>query len=293
LFGIAFSFFRSLVGIFSATTNNNYYNSQNYLGSGFVLTSDGWLITTNDIITSSGNYVALTHSGEILQIQEIYFENNLGIVYLKTKANNLSVVSFKDFSDVFLGEKVIILSGLEYLNQNIGINYLSSKTFQISDKLIRDSEDRYLYFTLDQALKNDFIGGVAIDFNKNLIGLITKYNSQTYLIPADYIKNSFKKLLDNKKLTSAYLGIEYINLSQNINNNLGQMGVLIKNIKKNSPLYNKIKVDDILIQINDQVINGNKNLTNVVQEYKTGDILQITLIDNKTQEEKKVEVKLK
>ena len=101
------------------------------------------------------------------------------------------------------------------------------------------------------------------------------------------------QFLADKTIHRSYLGIEYIDLNMNLKPLLKQNGALITSTKKDSPLKETpINVNDVILKINDNILNGSKNLTDTVQQYSTGDKIKITAFDYQTKQEKVVEVQL-
>ena len=290
---------QSVVSIFNykIPTNDqtlNFYTQQEFLGNGLILTNDGWIVTTNDVIKSENNFTVIDQNKNIYKVQKIKTDPGLGLVFLKIDANDLSVVSFSQKEELAIGEKTILISGLEHLNLDFQTSYLANKDFTLNNKKTRDSENFYLFLSLAQKnITNNFLGTPVFNLNKKAIGILTEYNNQNYIIPVNYLKRSFEFVLNEKNISQTYLGIDYINLSTNINPVLGSYGALITNIKSASPLKKlDVNVDDVIIQVRDENVNGKKNLTNLIQEYSTGDRIELTLLDAKTLKEKIVEVVL-
>ncbi|GEM_PF-918994 len=288
-----------VVGIFKYKLENekdftkNFYSEKEFLGNGLIMTSDGWIATTNDIAVVGEQYSIVTQNNKIYKVVEIKQDSNLGIIFLKVDADNFSVVSFLKFSEIELGQENILFKGIKYFNKKLISTRISDKNFKLTSKITRDSEKRYLFLTLDKEFDKTFFGAVIFNFNKQAVGLLSNYNNQNYIVPADYFKKSFNQLITLGEIKSTYLGIDYINLATSISSEFGVSGAIITNIKFDSPLKNtEIKVKDTIIKINDDAINGNKNFTNLIQNYRAGDKIKLTILNN-NQEEKVVEVELK
>jgi len=269
------------------------YTAKDFLGNGLVLTNDGWVVTTNDVISGQGEYVISTQAGQIYPVSEIRSDNDLGLFFLKVKDANLHTVSLANLADLKLAEKILVLSGVDKFNFNLAISEIANKDLLISSKLIHNTEDNYLFILLSDSLGEEFLGSPAFNFNKEAIGIVSNYSGQNYVIPADYLRLSLTRILSKSDLGKAYLGLEYINLASALNPDFETNGALVINIKKNSPLVDlDIKIGDIITKVNGQHINGTYNLTNLVQEHKAGDNLDLTLLDKDDTNEKIISVKL-
>lgn len=289
-----------VVGIFKYRENNltdviqNFYTATDFLGSGLIMTNDGWIATTNDVAALGSQYAVVTQQHKIFKVQEIQHDTNLGIVFLKIQAENLPIVSMAKFSEAQMGQENILLKGVKHFNRKIISTRIADKNFQIAPKLIHDSEKRYLFFALDKNFDKKYYGASLFNFNKQIVGLLTNYNNLNYIIPAEYFKKSFNQLITIGKIQAAYLGVQYINLVASITSDFDTDGALITNVNYDSLLKElDIKKDDIILKVNDERVNGNYNLTNLIQNYRAGDKVKLTILDKDSKEEVEVEVELK
>ncbi len=290
----------AVVGIFNYKTSSNdiqknIYQKKDFLGNGLILTNDGWVVTTNNVVKADGQYSLVTQDHKIYKVKRIERDGSLGLMFLKVEAENLPVISMGRLQDVYEGEKVVSVAGLSYFNRNLTVDRVANRSFQITNRLIFNTENYNLFISLARELKNEFWGAPVFNLNKQVIGLISDYHGINYIIPADYLKRSFNQLLTQNKIERTYLGIEYIDLARVVSHDLNYHGALIMNIKKDSPLSQKglgIEAGDIIIKIGDDIINENNNLTNLVQEYKMGDKITLTILDKDNNEEMEVEIVL-
>ncbi len=76
--------------------------------------------------------------------------------------------------------------------------------------------------------------------------------------------------------------------------NYNSSGALITKIKSDSPLIDKdVAVGDVVLEVGDYIINGHRNFTNLIQEYKSGDKIKLIILDKESKDQKEVEVVLK
>lgn len=287
----------AVVSIFKYKTLQNdvfqdVYEQNGFVGNGLVLTNDGWIVTTNDVINLNNKYIIVTQDNIIYKVEIKKQDVQLGLVYLKVKADNLSVVVLSNFSSLQVGQKTLLINGLEHMNKELLVSRISRKDLQISNKIAQNTENPYLYLSLANNFTNQ-LSVPVFNLDKEFVGLTTSYNNLEYVIPAEYIENSFNKILYNN-LTAPYLGLEYINLASVVVENYNSSGALITKIKSDSPLIKQdIAVGDVVLEVGDYIINGHRNFTNLIQEYKSGDKIKLVILDKETKDQKEVEVVLK
>jgi len=86
-------------------------------GSGFILTSDGLIITLAELIPE-GSKISLFVEGEIFSPQVLKRDLNKNLALLKIEKKNLSTAGFFNFEKLKLGERVFLI-GISFENGNI------------------------------------------------------------------------------------------------------------------------------------------------------------------------------
>jgi len=86
-------------------------------GSGFILTSDGLIITLAELVPE-GSKISLFVEGEILSPQVLKRDLNKNLALLKVEKKNLSTAGFFNFEKLKLGERVFLI-GIFFENGNI------------------------------------------------------------------------------------------------------------------------------------------------------------------------------
>lgn len=282
------------VGIFLEDTKNKtvYYQNKNFVASGMIMTSDGWIVAAKNLINPQNSFVVVDQNGKIYKVLEIKTDDTWGVAYLKIEANNLPVMSLAEFKNVNQGDKIVLTAGIEGVNNKSITSRISNTHLTMTDNYIWETEKNYLYFELENKnIEQLFFGSPVVDYNKQVVGILLNNGNTNYILPASYLKKHFNMLLTVKKYTPAFLGLEYVDLSANINAQMSK-GVLIVNVKDNSPLLKtNIKKDVIILKVGDDLININNNFSNLIQEYRSGDKINLTYLENN--QEQKIEVELK
>jgi len=149
-------------------------------GTGFIVTSDGLIITAADLISSGTNYYLVYRNNHSLVAQVIKrdLENNLAL--LKIEEDNLPVVSLVDLENLRLGQR-IILSGAELIKEEI------NRFVRLG--IIRSISDSTLKINLDE--KNPLANGSPlISVKGEIIGLnLVDRKGLIKTIPAEIIKS--------------------------------------------------------------------------------------------------------
>ena len=157
------------------------YNGQNLYNqtTGFILTGDGLIITSADLISASSNRYLVYRNSHVKEseIVKIDLENNLAL--LKMDESNLPVVSLVEIKDLRLGQKVI-LAGSKLNKQNEIIRFVNLGIIRSID-----GNSIELNFNEDEILAN---GSPLINIKGEVIGLnIVDNKGLKQTIPAEVI----------------------------------------------------------------------------------------------------------
>jgi S1-C subfamily serine protease len=114
-----------------------------------------------------------------------------------------------------------------------------------------------------------------------MIGLSYQLEEQLVLLPADYLKQAVKHLLDNT--TRPVWGISYIDLENN--SGLEQKGnyvyntVLSKAVIANSPSHKAgLKAKDRIVAVNNDEVTKDRTITSILQNYRLGDKIILRIV---------------
>ncbi|TSC94966.1 MAG: protease do [Parcubacteria group bacterium Athens1014_10] len=269
----------------SEKVTDNIYLEKEILGSGFILTNDGWIISTEAVISNfQKDYSILTEDNKLYPVEKIIKDDFTGVVFLKISASDLAVVNLSDKEGITSGQEILIFDK----NANLFISFLSKlKYCPLKEKtdLIRSAEKFCEFLLLDKELDDNFYGSALINLSKGFIGIVGKDNQ---IIPSYYFRNLINQVLKNGKIERPYLGIDYIDLSSVALGELGDVsqpnlangkGVLVYQLAKDSPAIKAgLEKDDIILKINNDAVNHKISFQELMQDYKKGDILELSVL---------------
>ena len=285
------------------------YQIKNELAQGFIITSDGWIITDyvlQELQQLSGQpekivkkakenifnkYVVITRDKEIYSVDNIVFDKLSFYSFWHIKASDLPVRKFALENEIHNGQLAIAVNWDDWawLTTIIGQSKKEAS-------LVQSSDENYREIILDQNPPKEFRGSYLFNLGGDLVGLI---NQEGKVEPISNYIPIVNSLLKNKEIKRASLGVNYIDLSRLVSVESGDSskGALIyKNNKavavvKDSPAdLAGLKENDIIISVNDTELDQNNNLSSVVSQYFPGDKVDIVYL--RGDEEKKVKVKL-
>ena len=209
---------KQVVGINTSVTTQNIFGQETssaVSGTGFIISSDGYILTNYHVIEYSAEYgyelTVMTYDGDEYTAEIVGFESGNDIAVIKIDATNLSPVAFGNSDNIKVGEKVYAIG-----------NPLGELTFTQTqgnvsalDRVIKtDAYTSINMFQIDAAVNNGNSGGPVYNSYGEVIGIVTaKYASSGveglgFAIPINDAVTISEQLIENGYVTGkAYLGV--------------------------------------------------------------------------------------
>ena len=285
------------------------YQIKNEFAQGFIITSDGWIITNyvpQELQQLSGQseeiggkakenifnkYVVITKGKEIYPVDNIVFDKLSPYSFWRIKASDLPVRKFVLEDEIHNGQLAMAVNwdGWAWLTTIIGQSKKESNLVQSSDK-------NFLEIILDQNPPEEFWGSYLFNLGGDLVGLI---NTEGKVEPISNYTSIINSLLKNKEIKRASLGVNYIDLSNLVSSeSVGPgKGALIYKDKKGVAVVKKspadlagLKEGDIIVSVNNIELNKDNNLSSVISQQIAGKEINIVYIRGEEREEVKIKL---
>lgn len=257
-------------------TLNSVYLDNQRLGFGFVLTSDGWLVTTRNVLTEQKDY-AVKINNEVYQVESYVVDNLTKVVFVKVDADNLPVVDLGSKNTLDLGQSLLVFGA----NQGVVSTAINDLYFfqvdSVSD-LLHSSEQYYRYILLKDSFKNQDLGAPVVSLDGKVIGLLLSADGQ--VLPIDYFTSVIKSAVQTQQIDRSYLGVNYLDLQTvtNLDTEI-EKGAKLSAIKANSPAQSAgLQVNDIIIKVENEEVNNFHSLTELIQDYKPQTSVNLTVV---------------
>ena len=272
--------------------------TQSKVGSGVAVTGDGLIVTYRDaILEKNAHYKVLTNNGNSFDAELAAIDEFSNLAFLKIAGSNLSSISLANSDDFSAGKRVIALgAGLSAYQNKYFSGLLSNfnKTFNISGEALSNSGKLEGVFETDFLSQKELVGSPVINYNGELAGIIgsVKIDNQEkiFVIPSNQVRRSIEKSIQGNSGKLANLGVYYISLNKiyALSHNLTQeSGALIFSpsgkqglaVLANSPAEKAgLRINDIVTAVGDKTIDLEHPLSNLINEYRTGDEVPLTIV---------------
>lgn len=280
---------------------------QSGLGSGVVLSKDGYVITNNHVIAGGSRYEA-TIEGETYEAELVGTDSSSDVAILKVKdATNLTPIAVADSDNIRIGQWVMSIGSPFGLEQSVATGIISATSrSQIMDSSSYGdtSGEVVIYPNLiqtDAAINPGNSGGALVNADGQLVGintLITSYSGNYsgvgFAIPSNYAMGLAKDIISGKEPTHAQLGVNLSNVNASIADRYGfatDAGAYVSGVVEGGAAANAgIQKGDIIVGFDGQEVSSASDLMMDVRTKAPGDTVTIKV--NRDGETKEFQVTL-
>ena len=280
------SYEESVVGINCETTTNVYgqLSTAAVAGTGFVLTSDGYIITNNHVVedANEGSIRVSLINGSTYDAVIVGTEPDNDVALLKIEATGLKPVSIGDSDALVVGERVCAIGNpLGELTNTLSVGYVSALNREVN----ADGKPISMLQT-DCAINPGNSGGPLFDMNGNVIGITTaKYASDEleglgFAIPINDVMEIVADLMQYGYVKGkAFMGIVPVTIYDTYASyyNL-PTGVYVYSVTEGSAAEKAgMKQSDIITKLGDWEVTSYSDLSSALRKFKAGDTTTVTV----------------
>ncbi len=256
------------------------------LGSGVIISSDGYIITNNHVIDGADKImVALPNNSREYQAKVIGKDPKSDIAVIKIDAKNLPFLHFANSNDVLVGDVVFAIGNPFGLGETVTQGIVSA--LNKSGIGINDYEN---FIQTDASINQGNSGGALIDSRGALVGINTAILSRSgdntgigFAIPSDMAKRVALALIDKGVVERGFLGVAIEDVKSEISSAYnGEKGAVVISVEPNSPAAKAgLRVWDLIMQVDNQAIKGANDLRNTIGTYPPDEDIKITYMRDK------------
>ena len=270
-------FFREFFG------NVPHERVQRALGSGVIITSDGYIITNNHVVGGADKVEVRLSDERVFTARIIGTDPKSDVAIVKIDAKGLPTIPVGDTSKLRIGTFVLAVGNPFGLGQTVTMGIISA--LGRSGLGITDYEN---FIQTDAAINPGNSGGALVNMKGELIGINTAILSQSggnvgigFAIPVDLAMSVKNSLIRYGKVVRGWLGVTAQDIDPKIAKtlNLGSTkGVLVSDVAKTSPASTAgIKRGDVLTAINGKPVISASSLRFAVSELTPGTPVKVTV----------------
>ena len=265
---------------------------QRSLGSGFLITPDGYILTNAHVIGKAEKVTVTFEDGTTYPAKIIGKDEKIDIGVIKisgTKAFPVVVLGNSDAIKV--GQWSIAIGNPFALDHTVTTGVISAKGRSVE---INQESGYQSYIQTDASINPGNSGGPLCNIQGEVIGINSAIYSQTggsvgigFAIPSNIAKKAAEDLVNEGKVVRAGLGAMVQSLSPKMAKSFGLTsteGALLSNINPGSAAEKAgLKAGDIVLAVNGDKLTNSADLVARLYTYKPGQTVQLTILRNGAQ----------
>lgn len=258
---------------------------QTGLGSGVILTADGYILTNNHVVNDADELkVEIAGKDRKFTAKVIGTDPQTDVALIKIEATGLTPAVIGDSSKLNVGDIVLAIGSPMGLEQSVThgiVSGLGRSELGIIGNAQMGQPGYENFIQTDAAINPGNSGGPLLDEQGRVVGLNTAIETRSGMfsgiglaIPINLAVSVVRDLLDDGKVQRGFLGIEMDRLDASMADYLGlehEGGVIVNNIVEDSPAAKAgFREGDAIVSVNDQKITSPAQLRLIVSAHHPG-----------------------
>ena len=254
------------------------------LGSGVIISADGYILTNNHVVESADEIEVVLQDSRRTRGKVIGTDPDTDLAILKITLDRLPVITLGNSDALQVGDLVLAIGNPFGVGQTVtsgivsalGRNQLGINTFEN-------------FIQTDAAINPGNSGGALVDVNGNLMGINTAIYSRSggsmgigFAIPVSTAKQVLEGIVKDGVVRRGWIGVEPADLSPELMETFGvkaERGVLITGVLQNGPAAQAgIRPGDVIVEVGGKPIANVSELLTQVAALKPGETARFRVL---------------
>jgi len=256
---------------------------QRGLGSGFIINSDGYVITNNHVVDGASEIRVKLADGRELTGRVVGRDPRTDLALLKVDAHGLPAIALGDSAALKVGEPVMAIGNPFGLEQTVTTGIVSATGRVIGGGPYDD------FIQTDASINPGNSGGPLINARGQVVGINTAILSRSggsvgigFAIPVNLAKPVVSQLAAAGHVTRGWLGVGIQPLTADLAksfNVAGTDGALVTSVNEGSPAAKAgLKQGDVIVEYDGRPVARAGDLPRVVAETPVGHAVSLKVV---------------
>ncbi|MFB6276981.1 MAG: HhoA/HhoB/HtrA family serine endopeptidase, partial [Halothece sp.] len=272
------------------------------LGSGFIISSDGHILTNAHVVSKADQVTVALRDGRTLNGKVLGTDPLTDIAVIDVDAQNLPTVPLGNSEQVQPGQWSIAIGNPLGLNETVTVGVVSatgrpSSAIGVPDKRVE-------FIQTDAAINPGNSGGPLLNAQGEVIAINTAIIGQAeglgFAVPINTAKDVAQEIIKTGEVKYPYVGIRMVTLTPDVKQRLqiqqdlqisADSGVLVVETVEGSPAREAgLRPGDVIKQINGKTVEQSRQVQRLVQQQDIGD--RVSMLIERNGETQKITVQL-
>lgn len=253
------------------------------LGSGFIISKDGYILTNNHVVQDADEVIVRLHDRRELTAEVVGTDAKSDLALIKIDADKLPVVKIGKSANLQVGEWVLAIGS--------PFGFEASATKGIVSHLGRSlpSENYVPFIQTDVPINPGNSGGPLFNMSGEVVGINSQIYSRTggfmglsFAIPIDTAMDVVDQIKKHGKVQRGWLGVVIQEVSKDLADSFGlekPEGALVAQVVEKSPAADAgIKEGDVILEFNGKKVETSSHLPILVGSANVDSLVDVNVL---------------
>ena len=254
---------------------------QRSLGSGFIIDTQGYIVTNNHVIDKADQIKVKLSDGETFDAEVVGRDSSTDLALLKIPASDdLHPLPLGNSKNLKVGTWVVAIGSPFGLEQTVTAGIVSAKGRVIGAGPYDD------FIQTDASINPGNSGGPLLNMDGEVVGINTAITRSGqgigFAIPANLAKGIIEQLKSGGEVSRGWLGVGIQDLNEELAeyyNVKNAKGVLVAQVFEDDPADKAgIKAGDVIIAIDGKDVSSSRELTRLIADTPVGHKTKVTVL---------------
>ncbi len=250
-------------------------------GSGFFISSDGYVVTNNHVVANAEDIKVVLKDGKELKGVVVGRDEGTDLAVVKVEGHGYPFVDFENSAKPRVGDWVLAVGNPFSLGNTATAGIVSAYNRDIGENFVD-------YIQIDAPINRGNSGGPTFDTYGRVIGVNTAIFSPSggsvgigFDIPAEVASSVTKQLMTGNKIRRGYIGATIQNLNDEMADSWGlggRKGAVVADLVPGGPAQKAgVQPGDVVVAVNGHPVASPNEMTREVAKVPAGDVARLDL----------------
>jgi serine protease Do len=253
---------------------------ENSLGSGFIVSKDGYIVTNNHVIQDADKIKVILHDNKEYDANIIGTDPMTDLALIKIDTKNLIPLKFGSSEKAEIGSWVVAIGNPFGLEQTVTAGIISAKGRTIGAGPYDD------FIQTDASINPGNSGGPLLNLHGEVIGINTAIIKSGqgigFAIPSDLATGIISQLTEQQTVSRGWMGVGIQEVTEQLAQYYGLKdvkGVYVTKVFDGEPAQKAgIQAGDVISHINNKAVNSQRELVMTIGGIAAGKTVDVTLV---------------
>lgn len=254
------------------------------IGTGFVVSTDGLIVTNKHVVVDMGTKYKVIIGKEEIEVKNIYRDPLNDLAIIKIDKTGLNSLILGDSDKLKVGQLVIAIgTALGEFRSTVTTGVISGLGRGITAGEVGEAEKLTNVIQTDAAINPGNSGGPLFNSSGQVIGVNVAVSQSGqnigFALPINLVKESIAYFRKTGEFERPYLGVGY---------KMMEKGAWVESVSKESPASKSdLKIGDIITEIDGEKLDFSDNgaVVKVINQKKIGQTIKLTILRDKKEME--------